>query len=298
MKRLVLFATAAIVALASCTKTQVVYTDAPEEIGFKAVTGVMTKAGLADHTTMGVWAHLNDGTLYFGNAVFEETATSGEWHATPEQYWPNDQLTFTVYAPQDAVNVSFEDDVLTIDAKSASSIEVTDWLYGKTRPQVTKDKVDVKLLHAAAMVEFVFSGTPDVVTLTEVALNDTYQSGVCEVTYTELTAGTPSWDLTDQTTVDLSFLSDEDTDVAFTTSESSKTFSSFVVPVTSQNATLPFYYRFGESPAILYTVDATTLGKWEPGKKYTYQINIGSNEIIVKPTVTDFTSADLGSVDL
>ena len=44
MKRFFILASAAIVALASCAKTEVVYKDAPEEIAFKQITGVMTKS--------------------------------------------------------------------------------------------------------------------------------------------------------------------------------------------------------------------------------------------------------------
>ena len=67
MKRLFLLATAAIVALASCTKTQVVNTEAPEEIAFKQVTNVMTKVtGGLDNQDMSVFAYVS-GTPYFGN---------------------------------------------------------------------------------------------------------------------------------------------------------------------------------------------------------------------------------------
>lgn len=44
MKRFFILASAAIVALASCAKTEVVYKDAPEQIAFKQITGPMTKA--------------------------------------------------------------------------------------------------------------------------------------------------------------------------------------------------------------------------------------------------------------
>ena len=57
MKRLFILASAAIVALASYTKTQVVYTEAPEEISFKQVTNVMTKAGALQTGVLGVFAH-------------------------------------------------------------------------------------------------------------------------------------------------------------------------------------------------------------------------------------------------
>ena len=76
MKKFFFCAAAAIVALASCSKTQVVYNDAPQEIGFKAVTGVMTKTTtFADDRALGVFANLTgddnaDGDVYFGNTSF------------------------------------------------------------------------------------------------------------------------------------------------------------------------------------------------------------------------------------
>ena len=44
MKKLIICAAVAIAALASCTKTQVINTEDPQEIGFKVITGKMTKA--------------------------------------------------------------------------------------------------------------------------------------------------------------------------------------------------------------------------------------------------------------
>ena len=75
MRKLILCAAAAIVALASCTKTQVINTEEPKEIGFKTLTGVMTKAttGSTDLVggTMGVYAYVNGTTTsYFSNVAF------------------------------------------------------------------------------------------------------------------------------------------------------------------------------------------------------------------------------------
>ena len=104
MKRLFILASAAALMLASCAKTTVVYNEAPEEIGFKAVTGVMTKAGeptkLPESENLGVFAHLYDnsveGELYFGNTQF--TYDTDSWKGT--KYWPiSNGLIFTVYSP-------------------------------------------------------------------------------------------------------------------------------------------------------------------------------------------------------
>ena len=73
MKRLFILASAAALMLASCAKTTVVYNEAPEEIGFKAVTGVMTKAHVEwnqETSKLGVFAIYQDNNLYLENKIF------------------------------------------------------------------------------------------------------------------------------------------------------------------------------------------------------------------------------------
>lgn len=161
MKRFFILATAAIVALASCAKTEVVYKDAPEEIAFKQITNVMTKAvpdGTQLPATMGVYAYKGT-TPYFSNVSYSDK--TGYWGATDDNdkaYWPldNSTLTFTVYAPHNA-NAQFATNMLTIpDVTNA-----TDVLYGKTQPTGNKTSnattpVDVELGHAFAQVLVVF----------------------------------------------------------------------------------------------------------------------------------------------
>ena len=106
MKRILICAAAAIVALASCSKTQVVYNDAPEEIGFKTVTGVMTKGPIEGTTlptgkAMMVYAskskdNVEEYTHYFGPVPFGWK--DSYWGGTPAQYWPETgYLKFIAY---------------------------------------------------------------------------------------------------------------------------------------------------------------------------------------------------------
>ena len=108
MKKFFFCAAAAIVALASCSKTQIVYNDAPEEISFKAVTGAITKAvqpteNEGFNQDMGVIAYQSGLTdVYFTNAQFEKRTvnTTITWNGTTSQYWPIDSsLDFFVYSP-------------------------------------------------------------------------------------------------------------------------------------------------------------------------------------------------------
>ena len=121
MKKFYVFAAVAIAALASCTKSEVVYNQGQQEIGFRQFTGSMTKAdpALSGYaTTMGVFAYHNGSTLYIDNGSFEETSTSGIWGGKPTKYyWPlQGTLDFTVYAPHQAtgVNYGLNDKKLTV----------------------------------------------------------------------------------------------------------------------------------------------------------------------------------------
>ena len=107
MKRFFILASAAIVALASCAKTEVVYKDGPQEIAFKQVTGAMTKGSLGDNANvvLGVYADYKATPtsavgVYFTNQQFKGDAEGQEWVGDPTQYYPlSGTLDFVGYAP-------------------------------------------------------------------------------------------------------------------------------------------------------------------------------------------------------
>ena len=293
MKRLFILATAAIVALASCAKTEVVYTGAPEEITFKTYTDVMTKTlGESAYDNMGVIAYQGD-VVYFDATTFEE-GTPWTAEAGNERYWPaTGDLRFVVYAPADGWTYAETTTpaTKTLTATIPVGDEVPDYLYASEQPVGNKTDnaagVDVDLKHAAAAVVLNFQGEKDVVALTSVTLTGTIQSGTCNVDYT---ANPPTvvWNTTGAPSVQKEFLKDTDSPVAFSDSKPNQEYTTRVVPVTSQASTIVFNYTLNGSPAS-YTIDAATLGAWDPGKKYTYTISIGATEIKVNPTVLGYT---------
>ena len=138
MKRLFILASAAIVALASCSKTQVVYTEAPEEIGFKAFTGAMTKAvGEWDvnNDVMGLFAYeAGSITAHLDNVMFKKDGESFVgWSGSAHQpyYWPlGKNLDFVVYAPHNALaNYDPATKALTIPVDNSGNDQI-DVLYG------------------------------------------------------------------------------------------------------------------------------------------------------------------------
>lgn len=292
MKRLFFFATAAIVALASCTKTKVVYTDAPEEIGFKAVTGVMTKADLGENTnaSLGVYAELSSES-YFENIAFALAEGATEWTGNPAQYWPAAaELTFTVYAPYDESKVTYKNSTLTISCDNTTS--ETDWLYGANQVVAGKNDgtVSVNLNHALAKVQFNFVASGDVaVVLKSVALNGTKQAGTCTVNYEQDTP-TVQWDTESAQDVNVDFGVASDGVELSTTATS---YSDLVVPVETQGASMTFTYTISGGTVLTHTVDSQTLGAWQHGKQYTYSVSIGATEIkFSTPTVNDFGNPD------
>ena len=146
MKRFFILASAAIVALASCAKTEVVYKDAPEQIAFKQITGAMTKA-FGNSTTLGVFAYKNS-DKHFENLEFAHNGTA--W-TNSDAFWPYEgALTFTVYAPKGTASLA--GDVLTLTGVEANE----DLYYGAGKYTASKTDgnapVDVVLKHVSAKV--------------------------------------------------------------------------------------------------------------------------------------------------
>ena len=287
MKRLFILASAAIVALASCSKTQVVYNDAPEEIGFKAVAGAVTKAEQVDATldgTMGVFAFVTGGTTaYFENISFSKK--SGDvWTGTEESmYWPvTSGLDFAVYAPWESEDgAEFETNTLTVKADNSAKITIDtqeDYLYGAAYYNNNGNGFDnntasvpVTLKHAQAKVTVSFTG--ENVTVTDVKLTAPVLQGSYAVTYADpvtvdWTPGVPNGEV--------SLIS------SATLTDTPSQASLMVVPETK--TTITFYYQIAGSDAKLpYTI--TPSDNWAYGTHYIYNVAISPKEIKFTPTV-------------
>lgn len=110
MKKYIVIAIAACVALAACTKNEVKPVAVDQEITFQAVVDkAATKAGTFDNDVtypigrpFGTVAYReSSGTpKYFGPAEVSYNSSKNYWSTTPAYYWPkNDALTFMSYSP-------------------------------------------------------------------------------------------------------------------------------------------------------------------------------------------------------
>lgn len=297
MKKFYVFAAVAIAALASCTKSEVVYNQGQQEIGFRQFTGSMTKAepALSGYaTTMGVFAYHNGSTLYIDNGSFEETSTNGIWGGKPTKYyWPlQGTLDFTVYAPHQAtdVNYALADKKLTVTIANNSSEQI-DYLYGKKwyNGKSKVASVPVVLKHALSKVTInVGASANDIFTVSSVLLEDTYQAGSYVVSYTKADdhksivtkSGSP---------VDMEFVSPSPWTP--TTTLTACTASKLVVP-SNQTSILITYKMAGSDAVLTASIDLSTGSPtpvWETGKHYTYNITLKADEILFSPEVEDWT---------
>ena len=316
MKRFIICAAAAIVALASCSKTQVVYNDAPEEIGFKAISGVMTKDPVLGQTFPGgqpitVTAYNNaNKESYFTETVFAKDNVSKNWEAaTPEYYPTTGSLDFVAYtddATNGVVSVTLTDNgTHTYTLADNSSVQhdfmVSNYVVdkGKTDPAAA---VGIAFSHALALIEVNVACTGADVTVNSVTLTGTKQAGQVTVTYTDadnavadvapsVGAWFPSGDAESLI---------EDTPQNLTAGGVAVKFADFlVVPESETDKTLVVNYTlnnntFNHEIELDAYQNATT---WAFGTKYIFNVTIGLQEITFNPTVagTGWTPANAGN---
>lgn len=309
MKRLFILASAAIVALASCAKTEVVYNEGQQEISFKKITGVMTKDGETQDPVrfagdMGVYAdHTVDAetTPYFANIEFSGMASTN-WVADPSQYYPvSGTLDFVAYSPYAetgratySTTAGALELTLTDNKTAQTDLLYSEKLIGKSK---SSSALGLTLYHALSKID-IATTTSTGVTFVGFTLDNTVQSGTCTVSYDENGAATPSWDTEDAST--------------YSFQSTSNTISCLVVPSAQTSITLKYYYNnmlptgFAdlndtekaeaiEAVTLTHEVDLST-GTWAAGKSYTYNINITPDQIMFTPSVKNWEPTDSQTV--
>ena len=304
MKRFFILASAAIVALASCAKTEVVNTDGPQEIAFKQLTGPITKGEtLSAAIQLGVYAHQGE-NLYFGNTAFTHNGT--DW--TGNRYWPYDKsgLDFTVYAPYSSHTETTYDStnkILTVGDVTAgeASYYGSQRYLGVTKPDLNA-AYPVILKHMSSKISVSVKGTDDVYKVTSLVLDEPVVSGEVDVNYTNNTAPTVAV-VADPapTKADISFLDNGATAVELTTTAVKVGEDEFVLPGEQTSFTITFdQYTNGidktEKLSFSETIDLTDT--WVANKHYHYTINISAEEIHLTATVEDWDTVTEVPVEL
>jgi len=285
MKRLFILA-AATVALASCAKTQVVYNEEPQEIAFKTVSGVMTKANAewnAESSKMGVFAVL-EGENYIDNKAFVKE-DSEIYFVGEEQsyYWPfGKTLDFVAYAPhKESVTYDPSTNELTMAIDNSNVGNQTDVLYGGEKLD-QKDKqdgaMDMLLKHALAKISInIKSDKDNIVTITSLKVTGTYQKETVTVDYSDSDQPDVQWTNTHATTTDMELFNN--VEVSTTGSDN----YCYVVP--AKQTTISIDYTLSGGSPLNYTETLPSESDWIMGKNYVYNINFGASEIMITPNV-------------
>ena len=321
MKKFFFMAAAATALFAACNKTEVVYTDGPQEIAMFAVSNTATKAPVTGTAypddNMQVAAYLASGTAgnYFGQTKFVKG--SGTYVGSPAQYWPVTDATINFLAVSESQTPAVT--TITFDATTpASAAKVVladnssaqyDLMYAAgqgVKTSSTPAAVDMVFKHALSWICFeVKAAEADKITVKSITLNDAVYNGTLDLAndeYNKTTAYesvnasvTPSWSSKGEAKDVL--VSDDD--YICTTSYVPYGTGLLVVPNTATTAGFTIVYSTGAGD-ITYTANFTkpTEG-WVAGKKYTYQISFGAlAEIEINPTVTDWVSGEGETVTL
>ena len=305
MKKFFFCAAAAIVALASCSKTQVVYSGAPEEISFKAVTGAITKAEQKEtlEGDMGVFAFVNKTSdVYFENKQFTGTTV---W--TGGQYWPlQSNLDFVVYAPFGSA--SYRDKTLTVsgvDNTGKTTIDgQTDYMYGAEYYDDTdgkgysKERVATNLKHALAKVTLNFFGSN--VTVNSVSLETPTLKGSYTVNYGVEAPSVPVADwgnpAAEATNLQLTEISDAELAEAVVDDPNTADVNEAVLAKTA-SVSIMVVPAADSDILITYTINGTDdeldaeiplTGTWATGTHYIYNITI-------TPDVIEFSAPSVNN---
>lgn len=307
MKKIFLFAAAAMVSLSSCVQTDEVYTGGVQEIGFKSgVTRAAIENGAIAEGSISVYGAWDaDGAETAKNwvAYFKPTEVmeftdkgSNTWGGATPQYWPNaGTMQFIAHYPHaanmavalDAANGITGYTVADIAADSQVDVLFSDLVKPATVPG---GKQALQFHHAKALLKLVFKTTYDTslheVKLVSAKINGVSLGGTLAV---NSTTATSSAEWTSKTTAEDSTFG-VPTELMVKDTEYKATTSTMVVPGAQTNLTIVYNLNGEDKTA---NVNLSTEDDWVMGHVYTYTLTIAksTDEILFGCTVDTWTPA-------
>lgn len=324
MKKSLIFVGMAALVLGACHKVDIVVTETPQEIGFKAISANATKANELVGTLLtkdySIYASATQkntaGTIenpaFFVDQQFQTadaavTASSEyrAWNGTAAApiYWPVGGVTidFLAYAVPTAVyKAGTVKGVWSNTTDIASGVSFTwntsdnqvDLLYAANNAATReKGNVNMSFKHAQALLAFqAKTGVADAITIKSITVNGVKVYGTFTVdnSRNELVA---SWS---------DFGEAIDRPITSSTCDLTDKYAmvgeTLLVPQ-QPKCNFTIEYTMGNSKPMKYTYNETR-GTWEMGKKYIYQLDMKLNEIILTENVKDFVDAAVPEIPL
>lgn len=330
----IFFSLLAIAALASCTKTEATYEPASDEIKINPVTALATKANVfgaiddvyypkaENFDVYAYWANeaagaeFTDATTYLGGDAAVEFINKGAfWGGATTYYWPkNGSLRFAAYSPSslDMAHVLATDTyTLTGFTQAGTTDKTIDVLVAPTSKsytaQTAAENVSVVFEHACAWITIKVKSTEEAAgafTLGDVVINTVKNQG----NLTAVMAGenkAMTWKLANAT-ADYTISVDETTVGTAAAVIDDVANGTVVLPQEPTTITVNYTQNALEGTPALenqkVTVDLALDAKvseqnfWEAGKHYTYTLIFDLDEILINPSVEDWTDVDAGEI--
>ena len=350
MKKNLLFAALAVVAMVSCTKNEVSQSTVTNEITFATpVLAHHTKSmEITDATypttaSFNVYAWYNSGNSFvasnasaymtdvevvYNDADFDASDGSGAWVPSLKYYWPKQGvLSFDAYSPNglaaSTVTATAADGIKVVEHIVSSNLaSQQDFLYAtralnKTTSysdgNSTYDGVDIPFNHALAVVKFTAKTKANYSGTTTVKIKDIkIQSIKNQGTFNQNeSTSSPAWSDQDGSAEYVALTSANfDSSVELRETAIAAGSTVIVLPqdfsASTQKLYIEYYLKTNalDSKDILQKAEldfynataAADDNKWAMGKRYTYNIVIGLDEIYFAPSVAQWD--DVTTVDI
>ena len=328
MKKIFLFAAAAMVSLSSCVQTTEVYTGKLDEMGFKsAVTRGIIQEQKDFTYPIAVSAILDDTNdsadnykVYFDGAEFVYDAGTELWKGNPTRYWPSKgEMDFLAFcpAPKSAIlttnchAMTGKIENITVSGIDNNILNQHDVLYSDllsvTAPQPAAQALQFH--HALAQININFKKTDSAanVVLNSVLLEGAYFGGDLVITPNAGAVSTAAWINLDnaknrffnKSVEGVTGVEDGALDTVISSSEAYSPLPLLVIPMDHQAKMRIIYTVDGHqnTTEVDLMVDSVTgtpytpAPTWEMGYKYTYNFTINVNEIQFKCNVDPWEDA-------
>lgn len=349
----ILFATLAIMAAVSCSKTDVAFENTGE-IEIMPVNNKVTKSVMGGTeflgTTFNVWAWFNhseagadkintwqngfaaDATnptiVYINEKPFiEKDVTQNLWGGVTSYYWPKTgSLIFAGYhAPnltaEDAVTYTFDKDNNYMSFNDIEQVKLVDGesynediMYFNMTTNSFNHKsglVSLDFNHAMTWITVTLAkkSHPEIkatIKIHDVIFTEVYDTGDGKVENQNIIAWTPKvgtnkdFEILKNGDVELKYNKTTDANGVETIESIIETIDEYLIIPQSINGVLKVRYSVisedGSTFTETYPVDLTTLkdghSTWLPGKHYTYNVAIGTDELLVTPVVNEWEDID------
>ena len=320
----IFFSLLAIAALASCAKTEAVYTEADSEIKLAPVAARQTKANVLaaidgteyptaeNFDVYGYWKNVGagetytDGASYFGETGVEFVNKGNYWGGAKTYYWPkNGALRFAAYSPSSLdLTHSQDGDTFSVTGyKQPNSTDATwDFLVAPTSESYTS-------MTAAENVSIVFKHALSWITL-QVKAEDAEATDVFEIKSVKINAVNTVADFKASMLDGIQYeeWSNQASPAEYVVFEGSQAVNgeaaviettpagTLVIPQATTNVTIVFNQKgvngtldMEEMEVTLDLVLDQDNEPWRPGYHYTYTLIFGLDEILINPSVEDWT---------